>query len=483
MSNLIFYTMFKEANAPVKIFTIKGYNHTMDMSVSNTSESQRLILGRKLDNVSYIDNMSLSCCGRTDIVSVSPDKVVVKWSREEFEIALGSEVTTSCRLLNNPHLSLDEVYMKYEYKEIDTWEMMTDLNDWIIQYHKKNSHNTYYCNDEQEMLLQLIYDQIERGEVGLYPLYALYKSATNWYTMKITDYKLFNEIMQEGMSNGCLSESIISGVINFAQLIKHNPLNEMYAHVPHLEENIQLLADAGNETAINICNGSISYKEKTSRENPNKNELIMTITADVNNNPELKKSKPTFIPDENSVLTKEDWDEIFFDDLNYSDFNTKYRTDERVFIFTEAEMRNNATLSLDDLGELRIVEVKDDKLNLSWKDKVYNVKEIVGLVVKTEIAPLSPTRPDEFIRLTIKLNKSNIWSEIRHHISLVTINQVSTNPLNKLSIESTKQAVLKLIKQLMEREGDNLDELYDILAENENWRIVNYDGEKRYLLE
>lgn len=488
MSNIVFYTMFKEANDRIKIFTIKGYHHTMDMSVSNISHSTQMLLERDFDNLSSVELKTLSCCGSTQLISVSPDCIKVKWGGEEYTVALGEEITTSSRLLNNPYLSVDEVYMKYEYRELEPWDMLSDMNEWIINFHKKHLCDIEHCRDEQEMMYQLIYDLIERGEVGLYPVYALYRSAKSWFTMEITDYALFNKIMQEGIEKGCFRECSAGGIANFAQLVEHNPLEKMYAHVSHLEESIKALADAGNEIATAICNGEICYKEKTSCKNPEKKELILTVTAKLYDNHDNigeriiraannKKNKTS------ETYIDEEWEMLFGNELGYIELDSAHMINEEIMVITEAEMTKGSILHLGFGGDVTIENVENNELTVVWKEKEYRIKDRYDKRVTSDLILVDSTLPDQFMQLSFNLYNMNVWQKVRNLIESVIYRQTSSNFREKWAIESQKSATRKLINLLMKREGEDLEELYNILQENDNWRIVGFGGERRDLTE
>lgn len=487
MSDITFYTM-SGGTGPINILIVEGYNHTMDMSVSNTYNTIRLITYDELSTLDTIEEGVMDDCGVTHVVNITPDSVTLEWKGEHYEVKLGETVTTCSYLLDNPHLSVDEVYMKYEYSKVEPWEMMTDLHDYIIKIHRKHPSSIDNTNKYKLMLFKLMESEINHGEIGIYPLYALYRAAENWSTYEITDYDTFSKIMLEGIEKGCFDNYYESGIVNFEQIIEHNPLELLYAHVPQLKEIIISLAQDGVEVAQDICDGRIRTIEKTSRKNPNRKEMLLTIEAQLYNNHNnigekiiKANEKKNNGPSEDYI--DEEWEMLFGNELAYIELDSFKIIKKEFSVMTQAELVDGNVLLLGDFGEITIDRWEDNELVVSWQGKEYVIKEGYGCKTTSDLVLVDENLPDRFMQVSFNLHEWNVWQKVRNMIGLIVHAQVSSDPRNKLIIESQKAATLKLIDLLMEREGEDLEELREILVENENWKIVDFNGERHDLIE
>lgn len=190
---------------PGKELRVRATERTMDMSVSNTEygdmdiPEKDLKKGARFEVPHFPDSAF-------EILKASEDKVRVQWCSHEYEIPLGNTVTTRNILLDNPYLSVDEMHIRFEYREIPLYTRAMRLLDKIAKLHgamdPRNAGTTKAEQKVLDMLDELIY---ENGRTDLYPLKALLDASNNWSTCQIVRMSHFRHILLEGIDKGCLA--------------------------------------------------------------------------------------------------------------------------------------------------------------------------------------------------------------------------------------------------------------------------------------
>lgn len=198
-------TIDETEGVPGKELRVRATERTMDMSVSNTEYGDMDIPEKDLRKGSRFEVPHFPDSA-FEILEASEDKVRVQWCSHEYEIPLGNTVTTQNILLDNPYLSVDEMRMRFEYREIPLYARTIRLLNKIMDLHKamdpRKADTTKAEQKVLDMLDELIY---KNGRTDLYPLKALLDASNDWSTGQIVRISHFRHILLEGIDKGCLA--------------------------------------------------------------------------------------------------------------------------------------------------------------------------------------------------------------------------------------------------------------------------------------
>lgn len=189
------------------LLQLTACNHTMDMSVGNLLRRTREIPLEELRPGMKIGVDEMPQNGTTEIRSADPGRISLAWGGRTFEVPFGGEpVATHCLQLENPYLSVDEIYMEYRFLLRTPEDKIRELLGEIAEYHDRFDSPAYPATAaRQEQVLELVRERIDAGEYSYYPLYALLKSCDNWSRGTLVRPALFRRILLEGIDRGCLA--------------------------------------------------------------------------------------------------------------------------------------------------------------------------------------------------------------------------------------------------------------------------------------
>lgn len=438
MEKFNFYT--GEENSKVLCRSIGlTYNHsTMDMSVANSSQRQRMIILTGVKKFP-IESENWCGCGKTQINEVTDQYVDLTWRGRNYKAFLRDSLQTGTVYLDNPYLSREEVSMVYEYSEVDALKGAIGLfNDTRIEHKESPSTiGSNYDEDARHYVLTLLMYAIENGYKMLYPSYALLSACRNWSSLTITDMPTFVRLMQQGIKKGCFTGDNTTGFDNLAEILTFNKMEDLFENVVGLKKIVEQAAERGVEMASWILEGVFEYHEMTACENPDKKESVLMIH--------------TYIEGEQR---REDY-----------------------HIYVEEQIKPNTTLDLGCGITAHIGEVGKDWLNFTWDEE--ERLEHNFYCYKTEPKVIEGNTK---AYLEIKFDKRNLWTAFKILMNHIDFDLVSSNPDNKYCIEGEKRCALELIDLLIERGDTHLEELKGIMLENEDWTIFGLDGEYEYWL-
>lgn len=190
---------------PGKELRVRVTERTMDMSVSNTEYGDMDIPEKDLKKEARFEVPHFPDSA-FEILEASGDKVRVQWCSHEYEIPLGNTVTTRNILLDNPYLSVDEMHIRFEYREIPLYTRAMRLLDKIAKLHGAMDPRKAGTTKAEQKVLNMLDELIYKNDrTDLYPLKALLDASNNWATGKIVRMSHFRHILLEGIDKGCLA--------------------------------------------------------------------------------------------------------------------------------------------------------------------------------------------------------------------------------------------------------------------------------------
>lgn len=190
---------------PGKELRVRATERTMDMSVSNTEHGDMDIPEKDLKKGARFEVPHFPDSA-FEILEASGDKVRVQWCSHEYEIPLGNTVTTQNILLDNPYLSVDEMHIRFEYREIPLYTRAMRLLDKIAKLHGAMDPRKAGTTKAEQKVLNMLDELIYKNDrTDMYPLKALLDASNNWATGKIVRMSHFRHILLEGIDKGCLA--------------------------------------------------------------------------------------------------------------------------------------------------------------------------------------------------------------------------------------------------------------------------------------
>lgn len=428
MSDYCIYTD-ESYHAPCRALVLNYIHRTMDMSVAGGSQRAQLIIIPEKASFPIVSENYYDC-GKTEILGLdSEDNLLLRWHKREYSLPKGEMLETETLGIDNPYLSREEVSMRYDYLDLDN--VLDAVEYFYDEVRGRCSSLSRYAMDERNMALELLWHAIEKGNVGLYPSYALLKSCNNWASLTITDTDTFVSIMRQGIDSGCFAPHKEDGVYNLAALLEQNKTDDVFTLMPELKGIMDSLALGGNKLAAKIAAYGIECAEKTSRQDP-------------------EKRAPVFI--------------ICKGDTN----GVEYSYD----ILIGDEIKPSVVVHFDGMDALEIVETSKEYICFSWCGKKHRIDE--------EYCYQRTDHGES--RLRLKFCHSNLWGLLGDLLFQVSFSQVSNNPKNKYRIESLKKCVMKLVEWLIAEGDEKSVELCEALKANENWRCFDLNGELNHML-
>ena len=202
MSDYCIYTD-ESYHASCRALVLNYIHRTMDMSVAGGSQRAQLIIIPEKASFPIVSENYYDC-GKTEILGLdSEDNLLLRWHKREYSLPKGEMLETETLGIDNPYLSREEVSMRYDYLDLDN--VLDAVEYFYNDVRGRCSSLSRYAMDEREMALELLWHAIEKGNVGLYPSYALLKSCKNWASLTITDTDTFVSIMRQGIDSGCFA--------------------------------------------------------------------------------------------------------------------------------------------------------------------------------------------------------------------------------------------------------------------------------------
>ncbi len=416
-----------------RLLVLTYIHSTMDMSVANSSERMRIIIIP--DDAKFpIASENWCGCGVTKIVGYGEnERLILNWHNREYILEKGEMYETETLYLDNPYLSREEISMNYEYCVVDAIQVAQTYRNIVRELQQEHTNaDSSAVIDNKDIALKSMWHAISNGHTGFYPAYALMMSCKNWYSFTITDMDTFTTIMRKGIAAGCFDHHTTCGVDNLVEVLRFNPTEEIFSHLPELKGILQRLGEKGNEIAQWIADGEIACIEKIPREDPELKHNTLAICY---------------------------WD--------------KHEADHGYWLFVDDEIRPGATADMGEMGMFKIDSVNDNIIEYTWDNRTHTLDGDYDRV----------NASDREHQLVLKCRKYNLWKLLKDKISHVVYGQVSSNPFNKYDIEETKEAVIKLTERLIAGGDNELTELLEALKANEDWRCFDYDGELRHLLQ
>lgn len=418
---ITFYHGSSSAALMMNCLKVTAVHSTMDMSVANTTEASGFYPFREIGKMIADDVSLMSCCPPWRVEAVSEDEVVLSWMGKRYAVAVGETVDTQEYALENPYLSWDGILLNIRYERCDVWERVLSAFD----------------GGRREECLKLLYELILEGEGGLRPIYAWLSASQNWNTLIISDYQQFSESI--GDLTSVDGSDLEAWMENFAQILGVNRLDALSDSVQGLEHFLKQKAET-NDRALEILSGEIKCRSLTERENPDSNELLLQL-------------KMVDTSDEENVK------------LNY-----RYLTKEL--------LNAGQKIMMGEFGEVEIAEVADDSVKVVWlgEELCISHDHLVHVLDSNpeEVADMDYTlgyTPQRYLRGEIVVG--NLWHQVKNLISKVGfMTKFPDMPADMpadAEIEQYKEVTKSLVKVLIERGDAELQPLYDMLCDTEDW--------------
>ena len=185
---------------------IKAMHTTRDRSIGNSYAVNYYADINLTDNQAKTDiELSPLDGGRINLLSTTPDAVIVAWGDEKFHVNFNSNVSTKEYLIDNPLVGADYLTLNFLYQAVpnyaELWNSITQLG-----YDERDGKvEKYDLTERKEDILHFIDKAIEQGNTGLYVAKALLTEYNNWGTCEIDDLDTFQKQLLEGIELGCLS--------------------------------------------------------------------------------------------------------------------------------------------------------------------------------------------------------------------------------------------------------------------------------------
>lgn len=430
MSDYCIYTD-ESYHAPCRALVLNYIHRTMDMSVAGGSQRAQLIIIPEKASFPIVSENYYDC-GKTEILGLdSEDNLLLRWHKREYSLPKGEMLETETLGIDNPYLSREEVSMRYDYLDLDN--VLDAVEYFYDDVRGRCSSLSRYAMDERDMALELLWHAIEKGNVGLYPSYALLKSCNNWASLTITDTDTFVSIMRQGIDSGCFAPHKEDGVYNLAALLEQNKTYDVFTLMPELKGIMESLAQGGNKLAAKIAAYGIECAEKISRRDP-------------------EKVTPVFI------ICKVDANGV---EYSYN-------------LLIGDEIKPCAVVDFDGTDALEILETSKESISFTWCGEKFRIDE--SSFNQRFTTDLSKSR------LKLCFSYRNLWELLKEEVFQVSYSQTSNNPDEKHRIESLKKCVMKLVEWLIAEGDEKSVELREALETNEIWRCFVWDGELNHML-
>ncbi len=193
--------------------------------------------------------------GKIQVECLSEEAITVSFFKETIMLTPGEDWTSGPVKIYNPIDSDDEATITIRFHRLSFWEYVTWLMDRIIPIHEKSHHSLILSTtDDEQMVLSLINQAIDDGEVGLYPFKALLMASNNWHTTKILRIGMFKEILLEGIEKGALGSDDSQGWEWLHVAADTNDPSEFMTDMERYYDLLASAAENGNTDALDIMN-------------------------------------------------------------------------------------------------------------------------------------------------------------------------------------------------------------------------------------
>lgn len=135
------------------------------------------------------------------------------------------------------------------------YNRLVDMIVEVANIHSQTQRSVYHETTEQEQqILDTINTLIDGGMVELYPLKALLTASNNWSTFLIVRIGFFQDILLEGIEQGCLEpENSLAWEWLEVAAQNNDPTDFMY-DTERYYDILATAAEEGNSIALDIMN-------------------------------------------------------------------------------------------------------------------------------------------------------------------------------------------------------------------------------------
>ena len=179
-------------------------HRTRDMSVSGEYSDDMTIPLSEIRKGEALNTDAIGC-GRVLVLEVSGERLMLNWEGVDYVVDSGIPVNTATYSVNNPLLSYEEVYLRFEFNYVSAERILSDTFDSIAEYHSRiNCPNYPETESRQALVLALLEELCKRDVEFRIPL-AILSDADNWAEVNLVRPYIFRRLLLEGAKQGALS--------------------------------------------------------------------------------------------------------------------------------------------------------------------------------------------------------------------------------------------------------------------------------------
>lgn len=228
------------------------YEHrTMDMSVGGGYSSDMIIPLSEIRKGETL-NTDVLGCGRIVVADVSEERLVLNWCSTDYEVNLDTSVKTRSYAVDNPYLSYEEVYLRFEYKYVSVEVILSETFDRITEYHSRMKRPAYPETARQQMLALGLLKELCKHDVEWYVPLAVLSAADNWADVRLARPYIFRNLLFEGVRHGALSPDNKFAWHWIEIAARENDPAEFMDDRQRFCDLLRRAAEAGNEEASQI---------------------------------------------------------------------------------------------------------------------------------------------------------------------------------------------------------------------------------------
>ncbi len=226
---------------------------TQDMSLRNVDRAESKKLFSELCKGSIIEFHGFKCMPVT-VEDVQDDMVSLRWMDGIKDVVLdGEEVSLGSYAIDNPYLSGEYMDVVAKVECYSAHSRVYAMLDDVIALEDDKDIAPQALELEKRRAHAIMDKFIDSGNIGIYPLKALYSSCKDWSLGEITDIDRFREVMNRGIAQGSLASDDVFGWIWMKSIAECYDYREL---LPGAEAMALLnrAAAAGIEEAVEIKN-------------------------------------------------------------------------------------------------------------------------------------------------------------------------------------------------------------------------------------
>lgn len=228
------------------------YEHrTMDMSVGGGYSSDMFIPLSEIRKGETLKTDVIGC-GRVMVKEASEERLVLNWDDTDYEVDLGTSVKTKSYAVDNPYLSYEEVFLRFEYKYVSVEVILSETFDKITEYHSRMERPEYPETASQQMLVLGLLKELCRHNAEWYIPLAALSAADNWASIKLVRPYIFRNLLFEGARHGALSPDNKFAWHWIEIAARENDPVKFMDDSRHFLDLLRRAAEAGNEDASQI---------------------------------------------------------------------------------------------------------------------------------------------------------------------------------------------------------------------------------------